>query len=82
MVSKKIKITQSQRHLRSFSWEHFGERGFIKLDGIEELLGKKFITQFRQTIHNDINFLTNDINFAIVKEGGPYDLEPFLKFKY
>jgi len=65
-----------------FNFQKVSSRGFMKLDGIQQLFGEKFITQFRQTVRNDINFLSKDINFAIVKEGGPYDLEPFLKFKY
>ncbi|MBJ2125346.1 hypothetical protein [Flavobacterium sp. IB48] len=66
----------------TFDFQNVSNKGFMKLDGIERLFGENFIIQFRQTIRNDVNFLPNKINFAIVKEGGPYDLEPFLKFKY
>ncbi|KRB56735.1 hypothetical protein ASD98_08575 [Flavobacterium sp. Root186] len=66
----------------TFNFQNVSSKGFMKLDGIEKLFGKEFVKQFRQTVRNDINFLSEDINFAIVKEGGPYDLEPFLKFKY
>ena len=34
MISKKIKITQSQRHLRSVSREDFGERGSYSSSGL------------------------------------------------
>lgn len=49
---------------------------------IKDLLGEDFINELRKSIVNDINFDADKIDFAIIKEGGPYDLEPFLNFKY
>jgi hypothetical protein len=66
----------------TFDFYKVSKKGFIKLDGIESLLGPDFITQLRKSLVNDINFDADKIDFAIIKEGGPYDLEPFLNFKY
>ncbi|WP_426485534.1 hypothetical protein [Flavobacterium sp. 2] len=66
----------------SFNFTKVSQKGFIKLDGIKDLLGEDFINELRKSIVNDINFDAHEIDFAIIKEGGPYDLEPFLNFKY
>ena len=69
-----------------FEFDKITSKGFMKINDIENLFGKDFVKQFRNTIKNDTNFpgkyiKGDDINFAIIKEGGAYDIEPFLTFK-
>jgi len=66
----------------TFDFGKVSKKGFMKLEEIESLFGKRFVNQLRQSVGNDVNFSPNKINFAIVKGGGPYDLEPNLIFKY
>jgi hypothetical protein len=67
---------------KTFDFTNISKKGFMKLEDIKELFGPDFIKQFRQTVASNIDFPIDKINFAIVKEGGAYDLEPFLKFNY
>ena len=70
MISKKIKITQSQRHLRSVSREDFGERGKPSLDYI--VIDYKYFDEISIVIGQQPNYLKNQIDQFIIQNFNQY----------
>ncbi|EJL75367.1 hypothetical protein [Chryseobacterium populi] len=60
---------------------NISSKGFFHKDDILALFGSKFVDGLKNSTKMDLQpLLREKINFAIVKKGGPYDLEPYLDF--
>ena len=54
---------------------------FFHKDDVKAIFGQGFIDGLKNSVKSEINpLLKEKINFAIVKKGGAYDLEPYLDF--
>jgi len=57
------------------------KKGFIDKNMLY-LINKDLFDDFRDLIKDDTRFPKLEVDFAIVKAGGPYDLEPHLNFQF
>ncbi|MEW7278315.1 hypothetical protein ABW636_06945 [Aquimarina sp. 2201CG1-2-11] len=63
--------------------QYFQKKGFAKYNDLEKILDKDILEDLRDVIaNNSTTFKNDEIDFAIVKEGGYYDLGPELPFNY